>query len=446
MSSAKKSITGTDDLLRKVFDSPEMDDVVARMKRVQASTGRSAELKPVHKSSDIASDNAMDKPTDKLKDNVLSDTISNGISDYPTDCPSDNPSDSPIVRPTVRPTLGTTHHPSDYPTAYPSLGTTDYPTDWKNKASDPVWALTHKQAKVLYYLVNQPDSIAQRERISKETEIPVPTVKHCIKVLAADGFISKPTKYVNRSFQGFSYTVNQGLCRQFIEKRGHEFSGSDNYPALHPTDYPSPCPALGTSDGTSHGLSDRLSDHYSSSKDLKTTTDLETLLKTDPELGYWQEKGLQSQQVLKWMEETGMSQLIMLQSLKHCRFDMVDREIEETKPVQNVFNWFYSIIKRSGHYPKPTAYKSWAEKMMEIEQALLDEQEAEIRRLEELRTRKYKLEAERKFQEMMSNPESETYKAVYARLSKFERDLGEGIPFEKAMRARFDEHFASSGS
>jgi hypothetical protein len=268
-------------------------------------------------------------------------------------------------------------------------------------------------------------------------------------VLAADGFISKPTKYVNRSFQGFSYTVNQGLCRQFIEKRGREFSGMKNcpthYPTLYPSDYPTIDPTHYPTPGMSHGLSDGLSDHYSSSIESKTTTTaFETLLITDPELGYWQEKGLQCQQVFKWMEETGMTEPVMLQSLKHCRFDMVDREIEETKPVQNVFNWFYSIIKRSGHYPKPTGYKSWNEKMIEIEQALLDEQEAEIKRLEELRTRRYRLEAERKFQEMMSDPGGETYKAVYARLSKFEKELGSGLSFEKAMRCRFDEFLAST--
>ena len=362
-----------------------------------------------------------------------------------TDYPTDRPTVRPIVRPAVRPSDSTTSYPTDQPTHYPTVGTTHYPTDWKNKAADPVWALTHKQAKVLFYLINQPDSIAQRERISNETEIPFSTVKHCIKVLSADGFISKPTKYVNRSFQGFTYTVNQGLCRQFVEKRGHEFTGSGDCPTLCPTDYPTPYPSLGLSDGMSHGLSDELSGHYSSSLKSNTTTDLETLLKTDPELGYWQEKGLLQKQVQKWLEETGMSQNLMIQSLKYCRFDMVDNNLEESKPVQNAFNWFYTIIKRTGHYPKPPGYKSWSEKMMEIEQALLEEQEAEIRRLEEFRTRRYKLEAERKFQEMMNDPNGETYQSVYDRLSALEKELAEGMAFERAMRSRFDELFTATG-
>jgi DNA-binding Lrp family transcriptional regulator len=441
MANAKKNITGTEELLKRVFETPEMDDVVSRMHRVQSGAKRPDEQSSVKKVTDIASDNT----SDKVRDNKLSDTMSDGISNYPTDSPSDDPSDSPIIRPTVRPSLGTSHCPAPYPSPYPSNGTSVYPSDWKHKAADPIWALTPRQAKVLFFLVNQPGGIAQREQISKETGIPVPTVKHCIKVLSADGFISKPTKYVNRSYQGFSYTVNQGLCRQFIEKRGGEFSDNIPYPSPYPTDYPSSYPALGTSDGTSHGLSDRLSGHYSSSLKSNTTTDLETLLKTDPELGYWQEKGLHPQQVQKWMEETGMSQVLMLQSLKHCRFEMVDNDFEDSKPVQNVFNWFYKIIKKTGHYPKPANYKSWSEKLMEIEQALLEEQEAEVRRMEEFRQRKYKLEADRKFQEMMNDPSGETYKSIYERLSAFEKKLGEGFAFEKAMRNRYDELLAAQG-
>lgn len=437
MANRTKNITGTEELLDKVFGTQEMDDVVARMKRVQSGTNRSSDPATVANTSDIAKG----KVQDNQKDNTLSRTMSDGM----TDCPTDSPTVRPIVRPTVRPSNGTTDYPTDCPTLQPTVSTSDYPADWKNKAADPVWALTHKQGKVLFYLINQPDSIAQRERISNETEIPFSTVKHCIKVLSADGFISKPTKYVNRSFQGFSYTVNQGLCRQFIEKRGHEFTGPGDCPAHCPTIYPTPYPSSGLSYGPTHGLSDAMSGHYSSSLKPNTTTDLETLLKTDPELGYWQEKGLLQQQVQKWLEETGMSQNLMIQSLKYCRFDMVDNNLEESKPVQNVFNWFYTIIKRTGHYPKPPGYKSWSEKMMEIEQALLEEQEAEIRRLEEFRTRRYKLEAERKFQEMMNDPNGETYQSVYVRLSAFEKELAEGMAFERAMRSRFDELFTATG-
>lgn len=439
MSNAKKSITGTDDLLKRVFESQEMDDVVARMKRVQSSTSHPGESANIKKPLDQVTDHQTDQPLDQAKDNILSHGTSNGI--------SNGPAVHPTVRPTVHPTVDPSPYPSNGTTRYPTVDPSPYPSQWNDSASNPIWALTTRQATVLHYLINQPDSIAQKGRISNETAIPMPTIKHCINALVKDGFISKPTKYVNRSFQGFTYTINQSMCRQFIEKRGHEFSGVNGYPTVGTTPYPTPYPSAGMSDGISNGSSHGLSNHYSSSLESnKTTTNLETLLKTDPELGYWQEKGLQPQQVQKWLEETGMSEILMIQALKYCRFEMVDNDFEESKPVQNVFNWFYKIIKRTGHYPKPTGYKSWPEKMMEIEQSLLEEQEAEIRRLEELRTRRYKLEAERKFQEMMNDPDGEIYQSVYDRLSAFEKELGEGLAFEKAMRSRFDELFVSTGS
>ncbi|MDD2462826.1 MAG: hypothetical protein PHI97_02410 [Desulfobulbus sp.] len=447
MSNAKKSITGTDDLLKKVFESQEMDDVVARMKRVQSGANHPSKPKTAKNPMDPSSYQPKDQETDQPSDQAKDSTLSHGISDGMSNGPAVHPTVHPSVRPLVHPTVGTSFHPSVGTTHYPTSDTSPYPTQWKDNASDPIWALTTRQATVLFYLINQPDSIAQKGRISNETEIPLPTIKHCINALVKDGFISKPTKYVNRSFQGFTYTINQSMCRQFIEKRGHEFSGVYGYPTVGISHYPTPCPSAGMSDGISNGSSHGLSNHYSSSLESnKTTTNLETLLKTDPELSYWQEKGLQPQQVQKWLEETGMSEILMIQALKYCRFEMVDNDFEESKPVQNVFNWFYKIIKRTGHYPKPTSYKSWPEKMMEIEQALLEEQEAEIRRLEELRTRRYKLEAERKFQEMMNEPNGATYQSVYERLSAFEKELGEGLAFEKAMRSRFDELFVSPGS
>lgn len=439
MANAKKSITGTDDLLKKVFDSPEMDDVVSRMRRVQSESVRPEPPSQAARRLDQERDQGTYQAIDQPRDNTLSHGISNGPSDDPTVCPTVHP----LVRPIVHPTSDTTHGTTTDTSRYPTHGTSHYPTQRNDNAAHPIFALTSRQAAVLFYLINQSDCIAQKGRISSETDIPLPTVKHCINALVKDGYISKPVKYVNRSFQGFSYTINQGLCRQFIEKRGHEFTSGLNYPTYGTSSYPSAYPSSGMSNGLSHGSSL----HYSSSLESNsTTTDLGALLTTDPELGYWQDKGLQPQQVQKWMEETGMGQILMIQSLKYCRFDMVDNNQEENKPVQNVFNWFYSIIKRTGHYPKPAGYKSWAEKLFEVEKSLLEEQEAEVRRMEELRLRRYKLEIDRKFLDLMNDPGSETYQRVFERLSPLEKQLGEGISFEKAMRRRFEELLETAGS
>ncbi len=61
----------------------------------------------------------------------------------------------------------------------------------------------------------------------------------------------------------------------------------------------------------------------------------------------------------------------MIQYLCYCRFEMVDLGMEESKPVKNVFNWFFKILERTGSYSKPKGYKSYWEKQI-IEQRDLE--------------------------------------------------------------------------
>jgi len=390
-------------------------------------------------------------PSSEMSDNQLRgqpSTLSDGCSDGLSDGISDGYSDGQTVNQSVFQPFVQTIGQSDSQTVRRSDGhppnqtvnqtLVQTVTDPRLQLSDPVYALTQKQCMVLIYLIQQ-GGIAQRQAISDSTGVAFGTVKDALAILTKHGFISKPTYFAANQYRGFSYILNTQLCNDFLQKRGYEYQTvgqTVNQPVCHPVRHPvfQPVSRLDSQIPTS-----------SSSLEPNTTT-METIFKTDPELGYWHEKGLQHQQVLKWMEETGMSQTIMVQSLKHCRFDMVDNEIEEKKPVNNVFNWFYSIIKKSGHYPKPTGYKSWSEKMMEMEKALLEEQEAEIRQMEELRTRKYKIEHERKFNEMMSDPRGEIYQMVFERLTALEKQLGEGIAFEKSMRIRFDEIFLNNNN
>lgn len=344
------------------------------------------------------------------------------------------------------------------PDIYPKIHPVTHPSHLspKQRITSPVWLLSRQQSKILWYLIKA-GGLTKREDIATCTGVPFGTVKNLLSSLHRDGFISKPKPYTDRAFRGFSYDLNRQLCEQFMSERGDSVFNenvSDNtlhpvthhvtHPAPHHESYPitRPVTGLATNPVTHHEIT-----HYSSSLEKRSTTeDLENLLKTDPELGYWQDKGLHPQQIVSWMEEIRMSEALMIQSLKHCRFDMIDNNFEESKPVQNVFNWFYSIIRKTGHYPKPTGYLSWNEKMLQIEKALLEEKEAENRQMEDLRIRKYTLEVDRKFQEMMNDPQGDTYKKVFERLSPLERELKEGIAFEKSMRRRFDEIMNQPGS
>ncbi|MCP4911878.1 MAG: hypothetical protein GY909_02075, partial [Oligoflexia bacterium] len=104
-----------------------------------------------------------------------------------------------------------------------------------------------------------------------------------------------------------------------------------------------------------------------------------------------------------------------------------------------VFNWFYRIIERTGHYPAPKGYKSFEQKQLQRERQLIEEREKRIQELKEIHCKKWEQERDLEFWEMMNNPKGELYKECYARLNSFQRDFKNGKMFEMAMVKAFDE-------
>lgn len=131
----------------------------------------------------------------------------------------------------------------------------------------------------------------------------------------------------------------------------------------------------------------------------------------------------------------------MIEYLCYCRFEMVDLEMEEKKPVENVFNWFFRIIERAGGYPRPRGYKSFEEKEIEREKAIVEERERLAKEARELIQRKFQAEQDAEFWEMMSDPDGEAYRKCLDTLPdsiKVRRFKG-GLMFETAMRKAFNE-------
>jgi hypothetical protein len=180
-------------------------------------------------------------------------------------------------------------------------------------------------------------------------------------------------------------------------------------------------------------------DTSSSSYIHTTTKKIEPTLTTHPELGYWRQKGLTSKQIEQWMKTTGSTFENLIQSLCHCRFEMVDMNLEESKPIENVFNWFFRIIERTGHYPKPKGYKSFEEKQIEQEQKIIEDKEKRIQELKELSRKKWENEQEEKFWLVMNDKNGDLYKKCHSKLNSFEKNLKGGPVFEKSMRKVFDE-------
>jgi hypothetical protein len=337
-----------------------------------------------------------------------SDSPSNQLSEQLTGQPSDHPIDAPFLHPS--------DHPSDHPSNHPTKLFPPLPYN------DPVFTITDKQATILIFLIDQETGIAQKKEMTKRLGIPEGTVKDSIRVLTKYRFISKPKKFHQGRFQGFSYTINKELCNRFLAQRLH-------HPTNHPTNHLSAQPT----DQTPFGPSDT----SSSSFNKTTTKKIETLLSSHPELGYWRQKGLTIKQLEQWAKITGGLENL-IQSLCHCRFEMVDLGIEESKPIDNVFNWFFRIIERTGSYPKPKGYKSFEEKQIDETRKIVEERENRVQELKELSRKKYELEREEQFWTMMNDPEGDLYQQCYGNLNNFEKKT-KGKAFEKSMRVVFDK-------
>jgi len=291
---------------------------------------------------------------------IPSSVSTNRQSDRQTDRQSDRQTDSLSDRPSSR---HSNQHSGQQPIA--------------DKYSDPVHVITNNQAVVLSFLIRNTAGKIQHREIVQHTGIAYGTVRETLRILTKYKFISKPKRFRIGQYQGVSYKINETLCDRFINERENDVQQSNRQ-------------------------SNRQSP-YSSSSINTTTKDEENSLKPDPELSYWREKNLTQKQINNWMEELGLSQDEIVLYLNYCRFEMVDMDLEKSKPVGNAINWFYAILKKNGSYPRPKGYQSIREKRAtELAQAV-------------------KQEAER-IQALEEQYFDDTFKIWWSKLAKEERD------------------------
>ena len=93
----------------------------------------------------------------------------------------------------------------------------------KLSPSHPFFWITEKQSMVLSFLIQEKSRITRLHDISKATGVPYGTIRKSIDTLVREKCISKPSRYRKGQFQGFSYTVNEEVCKQFKEwkNEGH---------------------------------------------------------------------------------------------------------------------------------------------------------------------------------------------------------------------------------
>ena len=299
--------------------------------------------------------------------------------------------------------------------------------------------LTPNQFKVLQYLYNLKPRVACVPDIMQQTDIPYGTVRGCLRTLVELDCITKP-KYVRKgNFRGFSYAINELRCEEFLNRQASkQVKDQVNRQVVGElNDQVDLEPIIQEKEKSSNFLNKLIKNNPDSASSLLDS--ISEVLATHPELGYWRQKKLTPQQVQKWMEMTGASLESMVQSLCHCRYEMVELNQEEEKNIQNVFNWFYRIIERAGFYPKPKGYQSYLERQLEIEKKLLAEKQERLKALAELQRQKKEAERDIAFYEMLSQPDSELYQQCFSRLNKFTQATKNASLFERFMRDAFDQ-------
>jgi hypothetical protein len=340
----------------------------------------------------------------------------------PVQIPTKIPSDPPTQKPSEIPTK----IPSDPPTQKPS----EIPTNKVDQSSMDLPTLVENEVVLYYCLKYLKGQTTTMSKIHQATNISTDTLRGCLKRLRKKEMIAEYGGLKNEAGQvGFSAKIaeKQFLLRGDQERLKHKLDVI-NYTHL-------PIISNHVIDQLDNQLLNSSSSFFS--KETTTVGKVENILNSDPELGYWRQKGLTSKQMKDWIKIT-VNLENLTQSLCHCRYEMVDMNLEESKPIDNVFNWFFKIIEKAGSYPKPKGYKSFEDKQIEQERVAIEEKEKRIEEMKALSRKKWELERDETFWEMMTDSESKLYKECYGNLNNFAKK-SKGKVLESSMRSSFDK-------
>jgi len=316
----------------------------------------------------------------------------------------------------------------------------DRPTELLNESdvnyNDPIFWINDNYAKILTFLIQRKDRIGNTPAIVKNTRVSTATVKRAVSKLEQLGFLRKDKKRYNKGkVRGFAYTIDENICKSFMKRRGNSLLSelsSDPLDGL-------------SGDSSDEPLTDQASDCPIVPVYKKTAAcEIENILSNHPELGYWRQKGLTAKQINQWMKTVGCGVENIVEFLCYCRFEMVDLKLEESKPIENVFNWFFRILEKAGGYPQPKGYKSHQEKQIELERQITEQHEREATEAEEIYRRKVKAKQDKQFWDMMNDPEGDLYKKCFESLNDFQKKRTTGKGFEISMRSFFDKFMEES--
>jgi hypothetical protein len=407
----------------------------------------------------IESFNSSQRPSDQptnSESNRPSERPANTLSNTITNTPSDLPTNTVAKQPIDRPINIVTELYRDQPTDIVTERHSDIAQQERKNSNAP--DLTDRQFKVLEYIYfNRPFKIYSNSGLGAINLMGPNNAKNQINSLVSKGYIYKP--------YGINDGVNKGSTCRVVETKCMPIFGPTPIPNP-PTNKPpfSDIMAYRHSDQPTNPVTQKPIDRHtnlmterhsnqptnievspisSSSFNNITTTcqDLDSLIDTHPELGYWREKGLKAKQVDSWAKQFSLTHNDIIQSLFHCRFDMVDNEKEKLSNIKDVFNWFFKIIEKSGFYPKPKNYKTHHEKLIEREKVIIEDLKRQSDELKNARNERIKAEYGVKFEKMLLDENSSEFKEYYEELPKILKNpLKKGsISFKNAMKRLYCE-------
>jgi len=290
--------------------------------------------------------------------------------------------------------------------------------------------LSNRQSEVYSALLKYGESgFITQTHISATTGIPLPTVRKSIRVMKERGVLNYK-RYQSEGRKGILFSINTNVKIDQVSKLS--VTGSVT---MSPT---SSSPKSSLSESVTGSVTSLPSSSSFIKNETTTLKKIEQIVISEPELGYWRELKLKPQQIRKWMKELSLEIDDIIDSLKHCRFDLIDNGLLESKPVRDPLSWVYKRLKQYGYYHAPKGYVSFEDKAIQRAKERLRKKEERARELAAIR--EAELEAERRieFEKMMADHESDVYKKCFNKLNKIEKKL-EGKGFVRSMRSAFDK-------
>lgn len=295
--------------------------------------------------------------------------------------------------------------------------------------NNPYFWMTKNQAAVLAFLNTIPSGKTRLDDICNGTGVPYGTVRKALVALERYDCITKPRKVRMGQWQGMHVELlDAGRRWNTLRISQTDCSPDTLFNTLKG----------GQSSGHSGGQSPISS---SSLLENTTTLDFKQILDSHPELGYWRQKGLTVKQLSTWSRQFDLNPEDIIHSLCYCRFDMVDNDREKSEPINDVFNWFFRILERTGSYPKPANYKSHQQKQIDREKERVEELKKQAEELRKARQDAINANHELEFEKMLQDTSGETYKKCYEQLPDFLKKPGKqgSMSFNAAMRKAYCE-------